>query len=1193
MDTSQLKKYATQARGDFRESISARAKRIGVNETEIQTYAVRGDLLIIGEQTFPKEYKQVFDTLYREVNIRGFKGLVDEVAYTWFNRFVALRFMELHDYFPHGLRVLSSSDGDPTPQILRNPRQLLFSQGFNKTKAEALFEAGDKEEELYRMVLIAQCNELNTIMPFLFERVSDLSELLLPDNLLASDSIIRKLTAEIEESAWFEGVEIIGWIYQYYISEKKDEVIGRVVKSEDIPAATQLFTPNWIVKYLVQNSVGAFWLETYPNSALAEKMEYYIKPAEQEPAVLEELKKITPSEINPESITVLDPACGSGHILVEAYDVLKQIYLERGYRPREVPRLILEKNLFGLDIDGRAAQLASFALLMKARADDKSILSADHPAKLNILEIVEADFNIDEAVQVLTKGKDVKIAEFSEQQAEMPFMPKKAQTELPLTTPRSLKPSELKEFLELFKEAKTFGSLIQVPEELKGKIHGVERFAKELAKETHGTRDMFASIYSKSVLRICEQAKILGGVFDAVVANPPYMGSKYLNPKLKEYLKARFNGYDKDLFAAFIVHCFSVTKSGGHLSFMSPFVWMFISSYEKLRQLFVEQYTVTSLIQLEYSGFAGATVPICTFALRNLNLPHYRGSYVKLSDFRGATNQAPKTLEAIRNRDCGWFYTCTQSDFSTIPGRPFAYWIGESIRDLFRNSRLFREIAEPRVGMQTANNEFYLRYWFEVNADEFLNQSNQLKWIKYLKGGPFRRWYGNLWYLLRYNSSSQFVLQQDNATILPASRLQEPKCTWTDLTSSYFSCRLAPTDSFHDISGHCFYPRLEDQMFLLAYANTNIFNFLLSLINSSFHYQVGDIARIPVPEISLRAEIESIAAELIAIHKADWDSRETSWDFKRPLNGEFKALMSDEIAEFQGLCGRQLDRVVALEARNNSIFQSACKLQYGSIPESSPVSIQVLESQDQVVQVLSHFVGCVLGRYSLDAPGLIYANSGNIGFDPSRYAKFPADADGVVPILDYPWFADDIITRFQEFLIACWSKDTLEENMKFVADNLEPNQGETPEETIRRYFCDDFFKNHLKMYKKRPIYWLFSSGKEKAFQALVYLHRYNEQTLSKMRTDYVLPLQGKMSNEEKRLDAQIDTASTPAERNRFKKELEKLKKKQIELRKFDELLHHYADHRISLDLDDGVKVNYGKFGALLAEVKQVTGRSEE
>lgn len=1202
MDTSQLKRYATQARRDFRDAVSARAKRIGVNDTEIQTYTVRGDLLIIGEQTFSREYKQAFDALYREVNIRGFEGLVDEIAYTWFNRFVALRFMELHDYFPHGLRVLSSTDEDPTPQILRNPLQLQFSHGFNKTKAEALFEAGNKEEELYRMVLIAQCNELNTIMPFLFERVSSLSELLLPDNLLASDSIIRKLTAEIEESAWFEGVEIIGWIYQYYISEKKDEVIGHVVKSEDIPAATQLFTPNWIVKYLVQNSVGAYWLGTYPNSALAEKMEYYIKPAEQEPSVLEELKKITPSEINPESITVLDPACGSGHILVEAYDVLKEIYLERGYRPREVPRLILEKNLFGLDIDGRAAQLASFALLMKARADDKAIFSADHPAKLNILEIVEADFNIDEAVQVLTKGKDVKI-----EQAEMPFMPKKAQTELPLTTAGSLKPSELKEFLELFREAKTFGSLIKVPEELKSKIYGVERFAEELAGEALRTGDLFASIYGNKVLRICEQAKVLSGAFDAVVANPPYMGGKFFNPALKKFITSNYLLGKSDLYAAFIQKALELASAGRFASVVTMQSWMFLSRVEDLRTNLLGSTTIRTLLHMGNNVMRIAFgTSACIFQKHRLS--QYKGAYTHLEEADCNDLGLPKSFPASNMRNSGlanrkFLFLNSSQDFSAIPGSPIAYWVSDRMRQIFKEGTPLGEIAEPRNGMTTGDNDRFLRFWWEVpRAACAINESHVTRrWVPYNKGGPFRKWYGNYLHVIKWTNDGEEVRNFESSVIRNPNFYFSTGITWTLLSSSYFGCRDLPPGFVFDVNGMSLFCEESFKPRILGLLCSNLSAQFLRLINPTLAFQCGDIAKLPFLDEKLRplrSRITEISNQAIELAKADWNSNETSWDFSRSLilNGGNDLLrLREAYSGYETAVTASFKLLHNLEQVNNRLFIEAYNLAEELSPTVSEEEIThaLPNLHNDISAFLSYFTGCTLGRYSLDTPGLIYANSGNIGFDPSRYTKFPADADGVVPILDYPWFADDITTRFQEFLIACWSKDTLEENMKFVADSLEPKQGETPEETIRRYFCDDFFKNHLKMYKKRPIYWLFSSGKEKAFQALVYLHRYNEQTLSKMRTDYVLPLQGKMSNEEKRLDAQIDTASTPAERNRFKKELEKLKKKQVELKAFDELLHHYADKRISLDLDDGVKVNYGKFGALLAEVKQVTGGSEE
>ena len=604
------------------------------------------------------------------------------------------------------------------------------------------------------------------------------------------------------------------------------------------------------------------------------------------------------------------------------------------------------------------------------------------------------------------------------------------------------------------------------------------------------------------------------------------------------------------------------------------------------------------MIQLEYSGFDGATVPICAFTVRNLRLPSFRGSYVRLADFRGAENQGPKTLEAIRDRSCGWFFTCVQTDLTSIPGSPIAYWVNDKVRKAFARGITFKEVANPRVGMQTANNAQYLRAWYEIPANEFLDEPKTNKWIKYIKGGAFRRWYGNLFYLLRYNGNPEYILRQENATVLPISCLSQPKCTWTDLTSSKFNCRIAPPDSFHDISGHCFYPTPSEQLFFLGYANTKLFNYFLSLLNSSFHYQVGDVGRVPVLSVQDKPRVIAIVSELVEISKSDWDSSETSWDFHRLpflMSPSIGVGVEESIHRYSSECISRIRRTQELEEENNSLFIEGYGLasEFTSEVPENEISLYRPDPTKDIQALMSYSIGCMMGRYSLDAPGLTYANSGNLAFDLSKYKKFPTDSDGIIPLMDHPWFEDDATTRFISFLKVAWSEDKLSENLKFVAESLRTKNGETPEETIQRYLSDGFYKDHLKTYKKRPIYWLFSSGKESAFQALVYLHRYNESTLSKMRTDYVLPLQGKMANEQRRLESQIDSASSPSEKNRCRKELEKLKKKSIELKGFDEKLHHLADQRISLDLDDGVKVNYSKLASLLAGVKEVTGGSDE
>lgn len=1203
MDTSQLKRYAIQARRDFIAAVTARAKRIGAGPDGMADFEVRGDYLIIGEQTFPSSYKGAFGRLGEEIRKKGFEHVIDEIAYTWFNRLVALRYMEIHDYLPHGLRVLSSRDSNTSPEVMRNPLQLDFSTWVNKELIRELFEAGNREEELYRALLIAQCNELNAIMPFLFEKVSDLSELLLPDNLLASDSIIRTLCSEIKEDEWQKGVEIIGWIYQFYISEKKDEVIGKVVKSEDIPAATQLFTPNWIVKYLVQNSIGSYWLGTYPESALKAKMEYYIEPAKQESEVEAELKKITPKEIDPESITVIDPACGSGHILVEAYNLLKEIYLERGYRPKDIPRLILEKNLFGLDIDERAAQLASLALLLRARADDRSIFSSDHPVQLNIREIVAPDFKIEDAVQMLTGGKNIAV-----EQMTMPFVdtsPK--QGELGLKQPDTLTPEDVREFFELFAEAKTFGSLIQIPENLKGKLSTIEKQAVRLSKSSN----FFEWPVGAKTLELVKQAQILAGQYDACVMNPPYMGSKFYVPSLKAFVAQKFEPGKADLYGCFAVRGLSLLRRTGFMGMITIPNWMFLSTFEDFRRILSGNTTIRSLIH-NGRGVWGSDFGSCSFIIQGMALPSFKGTYRRLFDQQGSV-AGNEELRCRFLSTTNFFASFEQH--SLIPGSPVAYWLSDKMRQVFKDGTPLEDIAEPRQGMATADNNRFLRCWWEVDnskiglaltsSDEALKSKR--KWFPYNKGGDFRKWYGNNQFVVNWENDGYEIRNFADESGYIRSRAQNTECffkpgiTWTFISSSKFGVRLSDRGFLFDVAGSTVFPEVKDIELILGLLCSPIAFEALKATNPTLNFQVGNVGQIPVLKeipISTRNEVVKTVSEAVSIARSDWDMAETSWDFKEfflKLAAKGPSRLSDAFELYKDEMKAALNRLRLLEIQNNQILIAAYGLDSDLSPDvpEDEVTLRRPDPTADMKAFVSYSIGCMMGRYSLDAPGLIYANSGNKGFDPSKYRKFPADSDGIIPLMDYPWFEDDATARFISFLKVAWSEDTLPENLKFVADSLDSKSGETPEETIQRYFSDSFFKDHLKTYKKRPIYWLFSSGKEGAFQALVYLHRYNETTLSKMRTDYVLPLQGKLANEERRLESQIDSAGSPAEKNRHKKTLEKLKKKSIELKAFDEKLHHLADQRISLDLDEGVKVNYAKLAPLLACVKDVTGGSDE
>jgi type II restriction/modification system DNA methylase subunit YeeA len=1176
MNTSKLKSYAPAARRDFIKAVTERAHYFGIDAESIEPADVQGDVAIIAGRPFPVKIMSQRDRLIERVQREGFELTMRKIAYTWFNRFMALRYMELHNYLDHGFRVLSNPNGSQTPEILEQAAHVELA-GLDRDRVVELKLDGTKDAELYRMLIVAECNTLNRSMPFLFETIDGPSELLLPDNLLHSDSLVRKLVIEIDEENW-QHIEIIGWLYQFYISEKKDEVIGKVVKSEDIPAATQLFTPNWIVKYMVQNSLGAQWLATYLDSSLKGQMEYYIEPAEQTDEVRAQLATITPSTLDPEELTLIDPACGSGHILVEAYDLFKAIYLERGYRQRDVAKLILEKNLFGLDIDERAAQMTGFALMMKGRADDRRLF--ERRVKLNVMALRDSG----------------EWAVLSDQLAE-------------IITDHSSLSTEINELVNLFEHATTFGSLIQVPAGLARKLPAL----KKLTEAT--SQDLFVSEAIKRLGLLVQQAELLAAQYDAVVENPPYMGSKSFNLELKSFLQNYYKGYEADVFSAFIDRGLALSKPHGRLGFMTPFVWMFISSHENLRTCLIEKETISSLVHLEYSGFEGATVPICTFTLRKGHVDGEKGCYVRLVNFRGSENQGPKTLEAIQDRGCGWFFEAAQNEYKKIPGNPVAYWVSDLILRSFESGKLLGSLGKLGKGSDTGKNELFIRSWTEVDLAkidfEMRNDKPHLADKKFYpthKAGGYRKWFGLNNWVIDWGGDGAAIKAYGRGNIRNRQYYYQRCISWGKITSAEFSIRFVPDGSIaDDAAPSAFLPGVEHQA--LEFLNSKITAVILKVLSPTLNFQVGDVSRLPLVHSNSESEI---GANCIRLAVSDWDAYERSWDFQSlpfltvstnptlTLESSYNSWIiqnRDTIAEMK-----------CLEEENNRFFIDA----YGLKDELTPnVPIEQITltvnpayryggklseeelwtrfRQDTMQELISYAIGCMMGRYSLDAPGLIYAHSGNEGFDPSRYASFPADDDGIVPVTDMDWFDDDAANRVREFLLAVWGPETLEENLTWLAEILGQKGSETPVETIRRYLSTSFFKDHLQTYKKRPIYWLFSSGKAKAFECLVYLHRYNESTLSRMRNEYVIPLQGKYSARAEYLDNEVKQASSASAQKKLQKELDSIKKKQTELAMFDEELRHYADQRISIDLDDGVKVNYGKFGKLLAEVKAVTG----
>jgi hypothetical protein len=1182
--------------------MTERAAFYGLTSDKTEPIVEKGDVAVIGGRSFPIAVARKRKTLEDRITRHGFQQTMEAMAYTWFNRLVAVRYMELHGYLDHGYRVLSHPDGKPTPEILEHAEHFDFP-GLKKDRVIDLKLAGNKEGELYRLLLTAQCNALHSAMPFLFERIDDETELLLPDNLLNSDSLIRKLVNEIDESDWQE-VEIIGWIYQFYISDRKDEVIGKVVASEDIPAATQLFTPNWIVKYLVQNTLGRQWLATYPDSPLRQQMDYYIEPAEQTPEVREQLKAITPTSLNPEELTLLDPACGSGHILVEAYDLFKAIYQERGYRAKDIPALILQKNLFGLEIDDRAAQLAAFALMMKARADDRRIF--DSEAKPNILAFEDSQvMNANEIAYALNApiNKDDVPNEylFEEIQEEKDgLFSKKA-----LAEKGHVSQTDIASLLELFENARTFGSLIQVPPKLAAKLPEIENRLDAVLKFGDLTHA------SAHVLKpLLQQARLLSRQYDAVVANPPYMGSKYYTPMLKAFVNKEYKEAKADLYGCFMERNRVATKPSGFHGMINIPNWMFLSSFEELRKGLFDTQTIDTFVH-NGRGVFGSDFGSCAFVIRKAHLSEYRGSFRRLFEKQGSV----ASNEELEQRfHAAKTHTPSNADFAKIPGSPVAYWVSAPLRHAYVIGTPLRRFAEPRLGMATGDNGTYVRIWHEVDVsrigfgheDRPSAIQSQCKWFPYNKGGELRKWYGNNYCVVNWEKDG-WLLQN---TLHSSGRVWahnfnldyifKPSITWTFVSSSSFGARLCDEGFLFDVGGSSAFPTLEIREFLIGLLCSCVAFELLKAQNPSLNFQAGDIGVIPVigaDQPTLRCTVSNIAREAVSLSRCDWDVNECSWNFAilPVLQHRSTTLQeSQSAADAEGLA--RFARMNELEEENNRLFIEVYGLQDEVSPEvpDDQITLYRPKREEDIKRLLSYAIGCMMGRYSLDKPGLIYAHCGNQGFDPSEYKTFRADDDGIIPLLETDWgIRDDATNRFVEFIATAWPKEHLEENLKFVADSLGPNSGEQPRDTIRRYLSTGFYKHHLSMYKKRPIYWLFSSGKQRAFQCLVYLHRYNEGTLARMRTEYVIPLQGQIAARIDQLEGDKTKATSTSHRNKIQKEQDKLKKQQVELASFEEKLKHYADMRISLALDDGVKENYAKFSDLLAESKAITGGKEE
>ena len=1168
MDTNALKKFAQAARNLLIDQVTAKL-------------SVAVDPASSARRENPAAMKKLDAAIAQT----GKAQVIEQVAYTWFNRFTALRFMDVNGYT--NPRVVSP-EGDATrPEILAEAMAGNLPEGAPATIADLLdgrSPSRDPQGEAYRLLLVHACNAWHKPMPFLFEKVGDYTELLMPEDLLSPTSILARLRDAMPEDDC-QDVEIIGWLYQFYISEKKDQVFAGLKKNqkitaENIPAATQLFTPHWIVRYLVENSLGRLWLLNRPGSKLAERMDYYIAPEEPETDFLKIGK--------PEEIKVCDPACGSGHMLTYAFDLLYAIYEEEGYEADRIPALILQNNLTGVEIDDRAGALAAFALAMKAAA------------RLGRRRFLRMEVNPD--IVVLQN---------------VSFTPAEMQ-DVAAVVGRDLFSTALRDTLLQFEQAKNFGSLI-VP-----KLRDPAETLRVVAARDFGG-DLLLKEVQERVVAVLRMAEALSPKYHVVVANPPYAGAKGFNPLLAAFAFENFKDFRTDLFSMFVRRISLMTHSKGQVGLMTPFTWMFISSFERLRLEILENFFIRTLVQPEYhSFFESAYVPICAFVLSKQAAANHAGRFFDLGDFYGADQQPIRLLEAINNPDRKWAHTATTSDFFKIPGSAIAYWLSETSLELFAARRNVAEHAEIKQGLISGDNNRFLRQWHEVAvtraclpAIHAIDEAKRRRWFPLHKGGAFRRWYGNHEYVVDWEDDGRrirnFVDERGKLRSRPQNLrfFFKPAVTWTELTIGPISGRVSGRGFIYDATGPIAAPKKADEIGLLAAVlNSRAAPTFLKVLAPTMHYSQGPVGNLPWPDLwPVRSVVEQHVDSLISVSRSDWDGYETSWDFTTlPLlapdhrAGTLEATYARLRTHWQGMT----DEMKRLEEENNRIFIDAYGLQDELTPEvpieeitltCNPAyryGVKGTEDEretrlraDTMAEFLSYAVGCMFGRYSLDAPGLILANQGETLADYLARVPNPSflpDEDNVIPVLDADWFADDIVDRFRKFLRVTFGEAHFRENLAFVEAQI----GD-----IRKYFTRGLYDDHVKRYKKRPIYWMFSSPRG-TFQALIYMHRYRPDTVSVLLNDYLREFIRKLEAERARLEKlSDDPAATQTQRTKALKDVGVIAKQLAELEEWErEVIFPLAQAKIEIDLDDGVKRNYPLFGAALKPIKGLEASDE-
>ncbi len=1228
MNKNAIKKFAIDARNKLIASVTDKAGMLGITPNNCSEAITKGaDFEVYKtaagtEVTLNKKQCEQRRKLVDQIHARGFEAVVEEVAYTWFNRICAIRFMEVNDYmYPVRVRVLSSEkEGKNEPDVVTMAPDIDWD--FTDKEREEIIDAkmNNRLDDLFRMLFIKQCNLLHEVLPGLFEETEDYTEMLLNISFTNEDDVIRMLVDGIDEkdfnitSVDEDGkvagqVEIIGWLYQYYNTEPKNKAFAKKTKitKEEVPAVTQLFTPDWIVRYMVENSLGRMWVEGHPDEELKSKWKYYLDEAEQEEFVQHELDKIKAeyATLKPEDIKLIDPCMGSGHILVYAFDVFMQIYENAGWSQRDAAQSIIQNNIYGLDIDDRAAQLSYFAVLMKARQYDR---------------------------RILTRGIEPNVYAVQESNGINRGQLKYFGTGL-TDTEKNVAVSQMEGLLNTLNDAKEYGSLLNV-EDYDWEL--LEKFVENTDTESQISFDTYGlDETAEQLKRLIRIGKVMAQKYEIVATNPPYAGTSNLSAKMNNFVKKNYPDSKADLFAVFIERCGEILKKNGYQAMITQHSWMFLTSYEKLRMK-LQQKTIINMAHLGARAFeeiAGEVVQTASFVLSKRKINNYIASCSRLVE---ASSQSKKEELYLQKKE---IYYSRQENYEKIQGAPIAYWVSENIINAFDADKLLKDVVTASVGIQTGDNEKFIHLWWEIKKENInygamsIEDSYQdKKWFPYNKGGEYRKWYGNDATVIDWKNDGEDIIRNSQITGHHYQQYAEelkfkPLVTWSRISTGAPAFRIKKYGYLSDMAGFSMFSSIIDLKFIVAFCNSVVAKKFLEFLAPTLNYMIGPVTSMPIKSFDKNKEgILNEVNSAIKISKEDWDSFETSWDFKRhPLISvisQNRTLFDDitevDLAEcytcWENECNERFNQLKANEEELNRIFIDIYGLQDELTPEveDKDVTVRKADLQRDIKSLVSYAVGCMFGRYSLDEEGLVLAGQPfeahffeasapvcGTGFAGASGASVPTgefyyktdddvkkctynpDKDNIIPICDEEYFSDDIVSRFCEWVKIVYGEKSLKTNLDFIAKAL-GNKGNTSREVIRNYFLNDFFKDHCNTYSvtgsgKRPIYWLFDSGKQNGFKALIYMHRYDADTVGRVRTDYLHRAQKYVETAMQSAQYTIDNATSSSEKSKATKAATKYTKQLAEMRIYDEAIAHVANQRIEIDLDDGVKVNYAKF----------------